>query len=238
MVRAAGPPLVYVRVKQKTNRKKGVLPPAWAPAFNVTRLGTPIVRSFPRAEAPRPCLLPGPQTYAWSRNRTARPVTPSPGHTEHPRMPGTEGPCALELRAKALGKRIQDLEKAKKGYKRQEALTSLKRYKREYNRCLDLLEGCAVADAELVDEAKPGTPYTIQGRTYTPTVLQGCRTYSPLDSPGSPGSPGSQGSTVSVWSTSPRKLSSRGSFPFTVTEDRRLVVDTAPRKFDARLFAY
>ena len=150
-------------------------------------------------------------------------------------MPGTEGPCALEPRAKALGKRIQDLEKAKKGYKRQEALTSLKLYKREYNRCLDLLEGCAVADSELVEESKPGTPYTIQGRTYTPTVLQGCRTYSPLDSPSSPGS---QGSTMSVWSTLPRKLSSRGSFPFTVTEDRRLVVDKAPKKFDARLFAY
>ena len=47
------------------------------------------------------------------------------------------------------GKRIESLEKAPRRdkVKRQEALKSLKRYKREYNRCLDLLEGCEVAEA-------------------------------------------------------------------------------------------
>ena len=39
MVQAAGPAPVYIRVRQKTNRKKGILPPAWSPTFRPTRTG-------------------------------------------------------------------------------------------------------------------------------------------------------------------------------------------------------
>ena len=137
MVQAAGPAPVYIRVRQKTNRKKGVLPPAWSPTFRPTRTGTPVSRTLPRSAAPRPCLLPlgHNQEYAWCRNRSMRPVTPSPGEHLRPNAPGTEGPCAIELRAHALRKRIESLEKAPRRdkVKRQEALKSLKRYKREYN---------------------------------------------------------------------------------------------------------
>ena len=156
-----------------------------------------------------------------------RPVTPSPGEHLSPNAPGTEGPCAIELRAHALRKRIESLEKAPRRdkVKRQEALKSLKRYKREYNRCLDLLEGCEVAEAEfLPDEPRPGTPYTVGRTTH---VRPGCA------------SPLSDSSTVSVWSTSPRKLSSRGTFPFSNTEDRRLAAPkvVSPKTF-ADLFAH
>ena len=229
MVQAAGPAPVYVRVRQKTNRKKGVLPPAWSPTFRPTRTGAPVSRTLPRAAAPRPCLLPlgHNQEYAWCRNRSMRPVTPSPGEHLRPNAPGTEGPCAIELRSHALRKRIESLEKAPRRdkVKRQEALKSLRRYKREYNRCLDLLEGCEVAEAEfLPDEPRPGTPYTVGRTTH---VRPGCA------------SPLSDSSTVSVWSTSPRKLSSRGTFPFSNTEDRRLASPTvvSPKTF-ANLFAH
>ena len=49
----------------------------------------------------------------------------------------------------------------------------------------------------------------------------------------------SDSSTVSVWSTSPRKLSSRGTFPFSNTEDRRLAAPkvVSPKTF-ADLFAH
>ena len=205
------------------------MPPAWSPTFRPTRTGTPVSRTLPRAAAPRPCLLPlgHNQEYAWCRNRSMRPVTPSPGEHLRPNAPGTEGPCAIELRAHALRKRIESLEKAPRRdkVKRQEALKSLKRYKREYNRCLDLLEGCEVAEAELLpDEPRPGTPYTVGRTTH---VRPGCA------------SPLSDSSTVSVWSTSPRKLSSRGTFPFSNTEDRRLASPTvvSPKTF-ANLFAH
>ena len=53
MVQAAGPAPVYIRVRQKTNRKKGVLPPAWSPTFRPTRTGAPVSRTLPRAAARR-----------------------------------------------------------------------------------------------------------------------------------------------------------------------------------------
>ena len=89
----------------------------------------------------------------------------------------------------------------------------------------DRLEGCEVAEAEfLPDEPRPGTPYTVGRTTH---VRPGCA------------SPLSDSSTVSVWSTSPRKLSSRGTFPFSNTEDRRLAAPkvVSPKTF-ADLFAH
>ena len=138
MVQAAGPAPVYIRVRQKTNRKKGVLPPAWSPTFRPTRTGTPV---SPHAAAGRgaaalpaaPRSQPGIRLVPQSINETSDAVA---GRAPPPNAPGTEGPCAIELRAHALRKRIESLEKAPRRdkVKRQEALKSLKRYKREYNR--------------------------------------------------------------------------------------------------------
>ena len=74
------------------------------------------------------------------------------------------------------------------------------------------------------DEPRPGTPYTVGRTTH---IRPGCQ------------SPLSDSATVSGWSTSPRKLSARGTFPFSNTEDRRLAAPkvVSPKTF-ADLFAH
>lgn len=76
MVAAPGSPVVYVRQPRPRRRKNGRLPPV-APAFGATSAGFRRQLGVTLGQAPRPCLLPGPQPHARPRRNLRETSGPS-----------------------------------------------------------------------------------------------------------------------------------------------------------------
>lgn len=175
--------------------------------------------------APRPCLLPGPQPYAYPRNMNQLPSEPGPGEYDPRAIIGDReqsddgpdgfvplpGKQALDIRVRALRKRIAECAGVEdpnggtrhpgaKAVLKIEAAASLRRYRREYAETRLLMRHLTAIEADKRRDLD-GLNDGLDGDART---LK------------------STGSTIYTTTTmaASRAVTRQGSFPLTVTSSR------------------